>query len=90
MTVRTLWQTNRICSFFLQGSVIAKGERNQTLEAQDWGYLILLYILLNLVRAGLFFATYPLTMQIGLKTNWQETVFQVWGGLRGAVGVSEF
>lgn len=68
--------------------MIAKGEKNRTFKASDWGYLILLYLLLLLIRGGLFAAAFPLVSRIGLKTSWQETVFQVYGGLRGAVGVS--
>jgi len=71
-----------------QGAVIAKGEKSRSFRAAEWGYLILLYILLNLIRLGLFAAAFPITSRIGLKTNWKETLFQVYGGLRGAVGVS--
>jgi NhaP-type Na+/H+ or K+/H+ antiporter len=28
------------------------------------------------------------TSRIGLKTNWPETIFQIHGGLRGAVGIA--
>lgn len=41
-----------------------------------------------MIRLGLFAVAYPITSRIGLKTNWRETLFQVHGGLRGAVGVS--
>ena len=33
-------------------------------------------------------SAYPITSRIGLKTNWPETWFQVYGGLRGAVGIA--
>jgi len=36
----------------------------------------------------LFTAAYPITVRIGLKTNWKETSFQIYGGLRGAVGLA--
>ncbi|VEU42689.1 unnamed protein product [Pseudo-nitzschia multistriata] len=32
--------------------------------------------------------SYPITVRIGLRTNWQETAFQIYGGLRGAVGIA--
>ncbi|GKY99732.1 hypothetical protein MPSEU_000927200 [Mayamaea pseudoterrestris] len=38
--------------------------------------------------AVLFFAVYPLTRRIGLGTSIQETIFQIHGGLRGAVGIA--
>ena len=70
------------------GAVIAHGEKRGIFASKDWGYLIMLYVLLHLIRTALFVLTYPITVRIGLSTNWQETVFQVYGGLRGAVGIA--
>lgn len=56
--------------------------------AKDWGYLFLLYAMLTLIRAFNFFLFYPITSRIGLKTNLKETIFQIYGGLRGAVGIA--
>lgn len=91
------------------GSVIANGESHGTFEGRDWGYMLVLYILLTLIRVCLFFMAYPITSRIGLKTNLKETLFQVsgpnnmsiqtnrysspslfqvYGGLRGAVGIA--
>lgn len=56
--------------------------------ALDWGYLFLLYFLLHVIRAILFISVYPITKRIGLGTNWKETTFQIYGGLRGAVGIA--
>lgn len=47
-----------------------------------------MYVLLTVIRFFLFGAFYPITARLGLGTNWQETVFQSWGGLRGAVGIA--
>mmetsp|Transcript_11770 Transcript_11770/g.28173 ORF Transcript_11770/g.28173 Transcript_11770/m.28173 type:complete len:519 (-) Transcript_11770:112-1668(-) len=30
----------------------------------------------------------PITVRIGLKTNWPETIFQIYSGLRGSVGIA--
>lgn len=70
------------------GSVIASSESDGIWQAREWGYLFVLYFLLTAIRFVLFAAAYPLTVRIGLKTNWKETVFQVYGGLRGAVGIA--
>lgn len=70
------------------GAVIAKGEQDDSFHGKDWGYLVLLYVLLHVIRLFLFAVTYPVTSRIGLKTNWAETTFQVFGGLRGAVGIA--
>lgn len=70
------------------GAVIADGEQRGVWTGEDWGYLIMLYILLHVIRGGLFLIAFPITKRIGLKTSWQETTFQVFGGLRGAVGIA--
>lgn len=43
---------------------------------------------MNIIRAVCFFAIYPVTVRIGLSTTIQETIFQIWGGLRGAVAIA--
>jgi hypothetical protein len=48
----------------------------------------LLYILLHVIRALLFGLAYPVTVRIGLQTDLKETFFQVYGGLRGALGIA--
>ena len=48
----------------------------------------MLYALLTVIRGFSFFLFYPITSRIGLKTNIRETIFQVYGGLRGAVGIA--
>ncbi len=56
--------------------------------ASDWGFLFLLYLFLHVIRAILFIMVYPITSRIGLGTDWKETTFQIYGGLRGAVGIA--
>jgi len=70
------------------GVVIANANDEVAFVARDWGYLFLLYIFLTVIRFGLFAITYPVTSRIGLKTSIAETVFQAYGGLRGAVGIA--
>jgi NhaP-type Na+/H+ or K+/H+ antiporter len=70
------------------GAVIADGEKQGVWKAREWGYLILLFVLLTAIRAVQFTVAYPITVRIGLKTNWKETLFQIYGGLRGAVGIA--
>lgn len=67
------------------GAVIAS---DGVFQAKDWGYLFVLYIFLHLIRGVSFMSVYPMTCRIGLKTNLYETYFQIYGGLRGAVGIS--
>ncbi|KAL3921299.1 MAG: hypothetical protein SGILL_002818 [Bacillariaceae sp.] len=70
------------------GGVIVENHNDGIWTGRDWGYMILLYVLLHVIRALLFVSVYPITKRIGLSTNWQETVFQIYGGLRGAVGIA--
>ena len=69
------------------GAVVAD-EAGEEFNAKDWGYLILLYVLVQAIRFFLVFAFYPILSRIGLKSNWREAVFLSFGGLRGAVGIA--
>ena len=55
---------------------------------RDWGYLLLLFVLLICIRLVLFTLAYPVISRIGLKSNLREMVFHVFGGLRGSVGIA--
>lgn len=59
------------------GTIISNGESHGSFVAKDWGYLIVLYLLMIVIRAILFTLAYPITCRIGLKTNLKETAFQV-------------
>jgi len=54
----------------------------------DWGYAILAYILVNVIRFALMFGAYPLISRIGLKWSLQEATFVSFGGLRGAIAIA--
>ena len=70
------------------GRILVEQSYADRFGGKDWGYLFVLYILLMVIRAFLFLVFYPLTYNIGLSTNWQETAFLVHAGLRGAVGIA--
>jgi NhaP-type Na+/H+ or K+/H+ antiporter len=71
------------------GTIIANtGDRTGNFTGEDWGYLVLLYIVLTAIRFALFAIVFPVISRIGLKSNWQEMVFQSFSGLRGAIGIS--
>ena len=70
------------------GNIIADTDARENFAGEDWGYLILLYILVMAIRFVCVGAFYPIVSRIGLKTNWQESVFLCYGGLRGAVGIA--
>lgn len=70
------------------GEVIANTGKRPPFSLQDWGFLLLLYVAVMLIRVIQIGSIYPIMTRIGLKTNWQESVFLVFGGLRGAVGIA--
>jgi len=71
------------------GTVISnQDDDNFTFGWNDFGYWILVYILMTAVRFFLFGFFYPLISRIGLKSSKEEVLFQAFGGLRGAVGIA--
>ncbi|KAK9065117.1 hypothetical protein SSX86_016500 [Deinandra increscens subsp. villosa] len=78
--------------FILSGVVIAEGilggDSILKHEKNAWGYLILLYVLLQLSRAIVVGSLYPLLSYFGYGLDWKEAIVLVWSGLRGAVALS--
>ncbi|KAJ6806539.1 sodium/hydrogen exchanger 8 [Iris pallida] len=78
--------------FILSGVVIAQGvldnashfERHGT----SWGYLILLYVFVQLSRIIVVGSLYPFLRYFGYGLEWKEAIILVWSGLRGAVALS--
>ncbi|XP_076893552.1 sodium/hydrogen exchanger 8-like [Bidens hawaiensis] len=78
--------------FILSGVVIAEGilggDSILKHEENVWGYLILLYVFLQLSRAIVVGSLYPLLRYFGYGLDWKEAIVLVWSGLRGAVALS--
>jgi len=55
---------------------------------KDWGYLLLVFVLLVVIRFFLIFAFYPITSRMGIGQSIKEAIFMSYGGLRGAVGIA--
>lgn len=53
-----------------------------------WGYLILLYVFLQISRGIVVASLYPFLRYFGCGLDWKEGVVLVWSGLRGAVALS--
>jgi len=75
--------------FFLAGALT--GRAMFRIEAQDYLHLVVIYVALIAVRAGMLFASLPVLR--GLSDDMQEVslshvVVMTWGGLRGAVGLA--
>jgi len=68
--------------------VVGTSDREGMITGRDWVYLVILYLLLNVIRFALVFLCYPLISRIGLKTNISESIFMGFAGLRGAIGIA--
>jgi NhaP-type Na+/H+ or K+/H+ antiporter len=56
--------------------------------ATDWGTMIALYLLANVIRGAMLLLCYPALVRTGYGTTPANAAFMVWGGLRGAVGLA--
>nr|GMD79502.1 sodium/hydrogen exchanger 8 isoform X1 [Ipomoea batatas] len=54
----------------------------------SWGYLFLLYVLVQVSRVVVVGALFPLLRCFGYGLDWKEATILVWSGLRGAVALS--
>eukprot|EP00977_Amphora_coffeiformis_P008103 scaffold1815_cov208-Amphora_coffeaeformis.AAC.6 len=78
--------------FTLGGVVYGKAIRGTGDEYDitwtDFGYLLLFYVMIMVLRCGQVALFYPVFSRIGLQSNVAEAAFLGFGGLRGAVGVA--
>nr|XP_016487886.1 PREDICTED: sodium/hydrogen exchanger 8-like [Nicotiana tabacum] len=78
--------------FILSGVIIAQsifsiGNFDDN-AGRSWGYIFLLYIILQVSRAIVVFVFYPALRYFGYGLNWKEATVVIWSGLRGAVGLA--
>ncbi|GMJ13363.1 ARABIDOPSIS SALT OVERLY SENSITIVE 1, SALT OVERLY SENSITIVE 1, ARABIDOPSIS NA+/H+ ANTIPORTER 7 [Hibiscus trionum] len=78
--------------FILSGVVIAEGilgdDKIFHNNGHSWGYLILLYIFVQVSRCIVVGALYPFLRYLGYGLDLKEAVILIWSGLRGAVALS--
>ncbi|KAG2622513.1 hypothetical protein PVAP13_3NG262700 [Panicum virgatum] len=78
--------------FILSGVVIADGvlQNNVHFERHgtSWGFLLLLYVFVQMSRLIVVSVLYPLLCQFGYGLDFKEAMILVWSGLRGAVALS--
>lgn len=53
-----------------------------------WGYVLLLYVIMQAARAAVLVLLYPILIHLGYGMNWKEAIIIVWSGLRGAVSLA--
>ncbi|XP_026389894.1 sodium/hydrogen exchanger 8-like isoform X2 [Papaver somniferum] len=78
--------------FILSGVVIAESvlhsENYFFKHETSWGYLILLYVFVQVSRVIVVGTLYPFLRYFGYGLEWKEATILVWSGLRGAVALS--
>ncbi|XP_024045881.1 sodium/hydrogen exchanger 7 isoform X2 [Citrus clementina] len=78
--------------FILSGVVIAEGilgnDKIFENHGNSWGYLILLYLFVQVSRLFVVATLYPVLRNFGYGLEWKEAIILVWSGLRGAVALS--
>ncbi|XP_042481679.1 sodium/hydrogen exchanger 8-like isoform X2 [Macadamia integrifolia] len=78
--------------FILSGVVIAQsvlnGDNHFESDGKSWGYLILLYVFVQVSRAIVVGVLYPFLRYFGYGLNWKEAIILIWSGLRGAVALA--
>jgi NhaP-type Na+/H+ or K+/H+ antiporter len=71
-------QLLNILLFTLAGAVwggVIGDAAGSTWGGTDWGYMVLVYVLVNVIRFFLVGAFYPIFSRLGLKSCWQEATF---------------
>jgi len=58
------------------------------ISGDEWGWSILLYLFLQIIRLLTIIMSYPFLMLSGYSINWKDVIVMTWGGLRGAVGLA--
>ncbi|KAA8529904.1 hypothetical protein F0562_034492 [Nyssa sinensis] len=78
--------------FILSGVVIAEGvlSSDSIFKTNEnmWGYLILLYVFVQVSRVVVVGVLYPFLRYFGYGLDWKEASILVWSGLRGAVALA--
>ncbi|KAK2635611.1 hypothetical protein Ddye_030403 [Dipteronia dyeriana] len=78
--------------FILSGVVIAEGVLSSDNIFENhglsWGYLILLYVFVQVSRFVVVGTLYPFLRYFGYGLDWKEATILIWSGLRGAVALS--
>ena len=75
------------CIFALAGMIVTLRAISDV-DVWDVIYLMLIYIVINIVRALVLFCFLPILYLFEYKLTWKTFLLVAWGGLRGAVGLS--
>eukprot|EP01138_Halocafeteria_seosinensis_P015992 gb/GECG01016320.1/.p1 GENE.gb/GECG01016320.1/~~gb/GECG01016320.1/.p1 ORF type:complete len:1171 (+),score=111.99 gb/GECG01016320.1/:1-3513(+) len=73
--------------FILTGIIIVDKTRTD-IEPIDWGYMVLGYVMIYLIRAVILGLLYPILSQIGYGMSKEEFIAIAWGGLKGTISLA--
>jgi len=93
-TMYTIWEAIEFIGntliFFIAGLIFGGicASRSEHITLADYGYLLLLYVIVTGIRALMIVIFWWPLNKTGTPIVWQEVVVMVWSGLRGAVGLA--
>eukprot|EP01064_Diplonema_japonicum_P016319 TRINITY_DN24324_c0_g1_i1.p1 TRINITY_DN24324_c0_g1~~TRINITY_DN24324_c0_g1_i1.p1 ORF type:complete len:1253 (+),score=220.87 TRINITY_DN24324_c0_g1_i1:54-3812(+) len=73
--------------FSLAGLIVSK-KAFSDISASDYGWLLLMYLIINAVRAVVLLVLSPILRKFRYKLDMNNGALVTWGGLRGAVGLA--
>lgn len=74
--------------FFLAGVLIRRAIWDSHITGPDFGWVIVMYLFMVLIRTAMITLCYPIMVRIGGGTSIKDSAFMVWGGLRGGVAIA--
>lgn len=84
-----IWAGHRGSSEEESALRLARGATEEAvLKGADWGWAVLNWIVLNIIRFCTISMLKPLMSQFSDGFSWKDVVMATWAGLRGAVGLS--
>jgi len=92
--IHVVWETVEMVGntviFFLAGLLFAATifDKWGHIEGAEFGWLLVLYLLVTATRAVVIGVLWPLINRVGQPVTTQESAALVWGGLRGAVSLA--
>ena len=82
------WIANTLI-FFLSGLIAAVELSSlNTIKPADWGWAVVLWVMLTLIRIGMTIMFFPLLRLGAYGIDWRDAIVVAWSGLRGAVGLT--
>lgn len=80
------WVCNTLIFFF--GGLVAAYRSVTTFQSKDLYLVLVMYVLMMVIRGVMILVLYPIISRGKLQVTVNDSVFMVWGGLRGALGIA--